>query len=221
MPHLPTSACRYVVREYAAQQNGTRPGLGSALGVQASIHSLPRPSLMCSLPLPATLFAFVLYAASAAAAAQDVFSGSGPWLDDGDRAFRVESLRGSPTVVSMAYGACRRVCSASLRVLEQLQARADARGAALNFVVIGLDPSQDRPADWAAYRAERKLLRANWQFLSGDAKATAHMARRLGVNYWHYGEHVMHDFRIVMVSAGGRIVATMTTPDQGLATLLP
>ena len=172
-------------------------------------------------PAPATFVAIVLCAANATASAQGVFSGSGPWLDDANRSFRVESLRGSRTVVSMAYGACRRVCSASLRVLEQLQARADARGETLNFVVIGLDPSQDRPADWAAYRAERKLLRPNWQFLSGDTQSTAHIARRLGVNYWHYGEHVMHDFRIVMVSGQGRIVATMTTPDQALATLLP
>ena len=170
---------------------------------------------------PATLVALVLGVASASAMAQGVFSGSGPWLDDANRSFRVESLRGSRTVVSMAYGACRRVCSASLRVLEQLQARADARGETLNFVVIGLDPSQDRPVDWAEYRAERKLLRPNWQFLSGDAQSTAHIARQLGVNYWRYGEHVMHDFRIIMVSGQGRIVATMTTPDQGLATLLP
>ena len=61
----------------------------------------------------------------------------------------------------MAYGACRRVCAANLRVLEQLQRLADERKAALNFVVFGLDPSQDRPADWAAYRAERKLTALN------------------------------------------------------------
>lgn len=121
----------------------------------------------------------------------------------------------------MAYGACRRVCSSSLRVLEQLQALADARGEALNFVVIGLDPQQDRPADWAAYRTEHKLRRANWQFLSGDAKSTAQIAARLGVRYWSYGDHVMHDFRIVRVSADGRIVGALTSPDQALATLLP
>lgn len=158
---------------------------------------------------------------SVAASGQDVFAGSGPWLDDSNRSFGLQALRDSPTVVTLAYGACRRVCSSSLRVLEQLQAHVDARGQVLNFIVIGLDPRQDRPADWAAYRAEHKLVRPNWQFLSGDAKSTAQIAARLGVRYWSYGEHVMHDFRIVRVSPDGRIVAVMTAPDQGLATLLP
>jgi protein SCO1 len=165
--------------------------------------------------------AAVLWLASAGAFAQDVFAASGPWRDDTNREFRAESLRGTPTVVGMAYGACRRVCSASLRTLEQLQARADARGVALNFVVIGLDPSQDRPADWAALRAEHKLQRGNWQFLSGNAAAVARIAQRLGVRYWRYGEHTMHDFRLVLVSGEGRIQASLSAPDQDLAALLP
>jgi protein SCO1 len=163
----------------------------------------------------------LLFAASAAACAQGVFAATGPWLDDRGQAFRIESLQSHRSVVSMAYGACRRICSTSLRLLEQLQARADARGEVLNFVIVGLDPSQDRPADWAAYRAEHKLVRANWHFLSGDAKSVAALAQRLGVNYWHYGEHVLHDFRIVLLSAQGLRTASLDTPDQNLATLLP
>ena len=121
----------------------------------------------------------------------------------------------------MAYGACRRICSTSLRLLEQLQALADERHAKLNIVVVGLDPSQDRPADWAEYRAERKLSRANWQFLSGDEASTRRLANRLGVHYWRYGEHTMHDFRIVLLSAQDLPVRYMDKFDQDLALLLP
>ncbi len=211
------------MREHAAQPDDPHSGLGLTLGARSSIvgQPLPRTTLMRLFPLPARFLALALWAVAAAASAQDVFSGSGPWIDDNNRPFRLDSMRNSPTVVSMAYGACRRVCSSSLRILEQLQARADARGVTLNFVVFGLDPQQDRPADWAAYRDEHKLRRANWHFLSGDSKSTAQMAARLGVKYWSYGEHVMHDFRILMVSTDGRIVTTMVTPDQGLMTLLP
>jgi protein SCO1 len=180
---------------------------------------------MRSIRLPSLLCLLILGVAHAGSLAQgafnaSVFNASGPWLDDRNQPFRADTLHGTPAVVSMAYGACRRVCSTSLRMLEQLQGLADARGVALNFVVIGLDPAQDRPADWAAYRAERKLHRANWKFLSGDSASTARIAQRLGVRYWRYGEHTMHDFRIVLVSGQGRVVTSLTTPDQGLATLL-
>lgn len=145
----------------------------------------------------------------------------GPWVDDRDRPYTLDLLRGSYAVVNMAYGACRRVCSASLRVLEQLQALADARKLALHVVVVGLDSSQDRPADWSLYRTERKLTRDNWHFLSGDKASIARMAAWLGVRYWHYDEHVMHDFRIALVSPEGRVVAVMTSADQDMARLLP
>jgi cytochrome oxidase Cu insertion factor (SCO1/SenC/PrrC family) len=176
---------------------------------------------MRALRFPSLLWSIMLGVVCIGADARGVFAGSGPWLDHRGQPFGVDTLSRAPSVVSMSYGACRRVCSASLRTMQQLQALADARGVALNFVVIGLDPQQDRPADWAALRAERRLDRANWQFLSGGKASTAAMAQRLGVRYWTYGEHTMHDFRIVLVSAEGQIVREMNLPDQDPATLLP
>lgn len=173
-------------------------------------------------PRVATLFAgYALCMTLTAACGQALHAVRGPWVDDLNRPYVLASLRGSYAVVNMAYGACRRVCSASMRVLEQLQALADARQLALHVVVVGLDSSQDRPADWALYRSERKLARDNWHFLSGDKASTARMAGWLGVRFWHYDEHVMHDFRIVLVSPEGRVVAVMTSPDQDPARLLP
>lgn len=171
--------------------------------------------------LPSVVAALALCAGLGSACAQDIYRTDGRWLDDQARSYQLEQLRGTPTVVTMAYGACRRVCSTSLRVLERLQALADERHTRLNVVVIGLDPSQDRPADWADYRAERKLNRSNWQFLSGDEASTRQLASRLGVRYWRYGEHTMHDFRIVLLSAQGLPVRSMDQFDQELALLLP
>lgn len=155
------------------------------------------------------------------ACAQDIYRTEGHWLDDQSHPYRLDELRGTPTVMTMAYGACRRVCSTSLRVLERVQALADERHANVNIVVVGLDPSQDRPSDWAQYRAERKLFRSNWQFLSGSEASTRQLANRLGVHYWRYGEHTMHDFRIVLMSADGQLVRSMDTFDQELSVLLP
>lgn len=157
---------------------------------------------------------------AASAASPVLFDLPGRWVDEHSLPFRLDALRGSDSIVNMAYGACRRVCSASLRVMEQLQALADERGQRINFIVVGLDPSQDKPADWAAYRSERKHLGANWRFLSGDTASTQRIARWLGVNYWHYGEHVMHDYRLVRVSPDGRAMAQLTAPDEDPRALL-
>jgi protein SCO1 len=165
--------------------------------------------------------AVVLCAGAGSAWAQDLYHTDARWLDDQARSYRLEQLRGTPTVMAMAYGAWRRVCSTSLRVLERLQALADERHAEINVVVVGLDPRQDRPADWAEYRAERKLNRPNWQFLSGDEASTRRLATRLGVRYWRYGEQTMHDFRIVLVSAQGLPLRSMDKFDQDLTLLLP
>jgi protein SCO1 len=155
------------------------------------------------------------------ALAQDLLRTDGRWRDDQARSYSLQALRGTPTVLTMAYGACRRVCSTSLRLLEGLQAVADERRIALNFVVVGIDPTQDLPADWADYRAARKLNRTNWQFLSGDEDSVRQMANQLGVRYWRYGDHTLHDFKIVLLSADGRVVRGIDRFDQRVEDLLP
>ena len=184
--------------------------------VANSVNTSVRPNRL------ACLFAAAMVCSVApCAGAQDLYRGQAVWLDEQSRPFMLDSLHGRATVLTMAYGACRRICSTSLRIMENLQALADQRGQVLDFVVVGLDPQQDKPADWAAFRTERKLTRANWHFLSGDEPATRSLADHLGVNYWRYGEHVMHDFRIVLLSPGGQLLRSMDRFDEPLPRLLP
>lgn len=174
-----------------------------------------------SLLLVCTAAAALLAGAPAAAAARGLYGLRGPWLNDRAAPYRLESLQGSYTVLTMAYGACRRVCSTSLSVMQKLQGLADGRGLALTFVVVGLDPSQDTPRDWAEFRVDRKLTRTNWQFISGDPAATRQLAQRLGVRYWRYGEHTVHDFKIVLISPDGELLRGLVAFDEDPATLLP
>ena len=162
-----------------------------------------------------------LTALSGTAFAQGLYGVPTHWQADSGRLFELRQQQGHWTVLTMAYGACRRICSTSLRVMEDVQAEADRKGMALDFIVIGLDPAQDKPADWAALRKQRKLDRPNWAFLSGDEAATRAFAQRLGVHYWKYGEHTMHDFRIVLISAEGEVVRRFETFDSPLSLLLP
>lgn len=162
-----------------------------------------------------------LAASPSAAFAQGIYAVRGPWVDDRGQAFDLASLRDSYTVVTMAYGACRRVCSLSLRVVEQIAAIADRRQLALHVLVVGIDPSQDKPADWAALRAERGAAWRGIEVVSGTPASTRRLAQQLGVHYWRYGEHTMHDFKVVLISPEGRIVGEMTRFGDDLAALLP
>ncbi len=169
----------------------------------------------------AALAALLLQVSSAVAGPLDVYRGAGRWVDDQDHAYSLDALHGRYTIITMAYGACRRICSTSLRMMEQAQALADARHQAMDFVVVGLDPTEDTPADWAAFRSARKLDRPNWHFLSGDEGSVARLANSLGVNYWRYGDHVMHDMRIVLLGPHGRALRHIDTFDEPVDELLP
>jgi cytochrome oxidase Cu insertion factor (SCO1/SenC/PrrC family) len=155
-----------------------------------------------------------------AQASVDIYGSPGPWIDDRKRAFELQSLRGSWTIATMAYGACQRVCSTSVRVIEALHRDARARGLPVQFLVIGLDPAEDKPGDWADYRAAHRLFDPSFKFLCGTPAAVNEVAGRLGMRYWRYGEHVMHDFRIVLVAPTGRVVASMNRFDDDPTSLL-
>jgi len=175
--------------------------------------------IFSALILVMTLMACAAWSGSARAAG--IYDERTVWLDDQAQPFSMLSLSGTPTVLTFAYGACRRVCASSLRTMQQVQALADQRHLQMNFVVVGLDPAQDRPDDWAQYRAERGLMRPNWQFLTGTGGAIRQIAQRLGVRYWRYGEHTMHDFRIVLLSTEGSVIRTLDDAGQPLERLLP
>lgn len=143
----------------------------------------------------------------------------GRWLDDRGAVADTASLDGTTVILTMAYGACRRTCSAALRTMKALQFEADRRGRSIQFVVVGLDPTQDRPADWAAWRRDQRLERPNWHFLSGSEANTRRLAERLHVRYWRYGEHTLHDYRIVMLAPDGRPLRSLDRPDQDASAL--
>jgi protein SCO1/2 len=153
--------------------------------------------------------------------AADLYALPAAWTDDQGSTVRLEKFRGSSSVISMAYGACRKVCSTTMRRMEQLQELADSRGLKLQFILISLDPESDTPQAWHEYREMHHLQRANWAFLSGPEQSTRAVATRLGVGYWRYDEHVLHDFGIALLSPSGEILRKLTWQDQRLDAFLP
>jgi protein SCO1/2 len=143
-----------------------------------------------------------------------VWSLEGSWDDDQGRRVAMAEWAGRPALLTMAYGSCRRICSTTLRMLEQAQKEADARGLAVSVIVVSLDPHVDTPAAWRQYRAEHGLARANWHFLAGAPRLVQRVASVLEMKYWVYDDHVLHDLRIAAVDASGRIVARLDWVDD-------
>jgi len=166
-------------------------------------------------------WAWALPGATWGAQVLDIYRSAGPWRDDQDREFPLERLYGTPAVITMAFGASQRVCSTGMRMMEQLQTLADARRVNLNFVVAGLDPIADRPRDWAEMRADLRLTRANWFFLSSNEDGVKELAHRLGIKYRRYGDYIVHDLRVTLLSAMAQPLRSVDRFDDDLAVLLP
>jgi protein SCO1/2 len=142
------------------------------------------------------------------------------WLDDAGRQVKLSRWRGRPVIMSMEYSNCRFICSISQRKLQEIQVEADRRKLDLDFVVISLDPKNDTPDTWRQYRQARDLPHPNWHFLTGSRAATDRAVNALGVKWWYYDEHIMHDIKILRLAPDGRVVKVMKTYDMTAAELL-
>jgi len=143
----------------------------------------------------------------------------GAWRDDNGASVSLAQWRGRYTVLTMSLGACTKVCSVTLRRMQELQAVADQRHLAVDFLVISLDPKSDTPEAWREYRSEHGLARGNWHFLGGSDAATRRVAKQLGVSYWSYDEHVLHDFRIALLGPDGAVRRSLKWADDDPAIL--
>jgi protein SCO1/2 len=155
-----------------------------------------------------------------AAWAQGLYDLDIPFVDDRGQPVRLAQWRGREAIITMEYSSCRFMCSATLYELKLAQAAADRIHKTLDFIVISLDPRNDTPAAWAAYRRERGLSRNNWHFLTGPEGSAARLARLLGINYWYEGEHLLHDFRLLRTRADGQVVRTVSAYDADVSAIL-
>jgi protein SCO1 len=127
------------------------------------------------------------------------------WRDDRGKTLRLPELRGARIFVTMAYTSCHRVCPMTMTRLEQVQSELDARGSSAEFLIVSYDPRNDDSAAWRRYRVNHHLFRENWHFLTGTPADTERLARLLGFEFWHYDEHVVHDYRIVALRDDGTL----------------
>jgi protein SCO1/2 len=139
-----------------------------------------------------------------------------PLIDDLGRQAMLRDWTGRPAIVTMEYANCRYICSIALQRLKDVQAAADRAKRHFDFIIISIDPKNDTPEAWTRYRKTRELDRENWRFLTASVSDTPGLARQLGVRYWLYDEHIMHDFRLLRLDETGAIIKVMDTYDADL-----
>jgi protein SCO1 len=141
-------------------------------------------------------------------------------IDESDQPASVSDWRGKNIVLTMAYSECRRVCATTLKLLNDIQREATAKGNAIEIIVVSLDPKTDSPETWRNYRDMHDLHFTNWHFLTADQANTTRLANQLGLEYWRYDEHVMHSLRIVRISRDGMIAASLDWQNRDVGAFL-
>ncbi len=136
------------------------------------------------------------------------------WTDDKGKTVSLANWKGKTVVMSMAYSTCRKFCPLTLARLLEIQKLYDSRKVDAEFVIISYDPINDTWQNWAEYRKAHDLYRDNWHFLTGNQESTKIVSQVLGMDYWFYDEHVMHNFKIVRLNGRGDIDKTLDWNSQ-------
>jgi protein SCO1/2 len=82
-----------------------------------------------------------------------------------------------------------------------------------HFLSISFDPEFDTPAMLKAYAESYRYDPARWSFLTGSPDKIAALARVAGLKYQADGNLINHDFRTLIIDAGGRL--QMIFPTSG------
>ena len=82
-----------------------------------------------------------------------------------------------------------------------------------HFLSVTFDPAFDSPAMLKAYAQSYQYDPSHWSFLTGSAEKIAELTRRAGVNYELEDGAFNHDFRTLIVDAGGQL--QMVFPTSG------
>lgn len=137
-------------------------------------------------------------------------------IDDTGRQASLSEWTGRRAILTMEYANCRFICSITLQRLKDVQAAADRAKQHFDFIILSIDPKNDTPQAWTHYRKTRGLNRPNWRFLTASVSDTPELARQLGVRYWLYDEHIMHDFRLLRINEAGEVVKVVHAYDADL-----
>lgn len=137
-------------------------------------------------------------------------------LDQDGKKTSLESLRGHPVVISMAYTSCAYACPLIISQMQQLEKGLEAKGKTeARFVLVSFDPKNDTPEVIKKYIQKRKLS-SRWTFYTAATdKAPREIANLLGIKYKKIdGLDYDHSFVISVLSPEGVIQGQQVGADK-------
>ncbi|MFV3408998.1 SCO family protein [Bdellovibrio bacteriovorus] len=126
-------------------------------------------------------------------------------LDTDGKKVNLESLRGKPVVISMAYTSCVYTCPLIVAQMQQIEKALQAKGKKdVRFVLVSFDPEKDKPAVLKAF-GKKKDLSGQWSLLTSKSdKEPREIASVLGIKYSKVeGGDYDHSFIITVLDADG------------------
>jgi protein SCO1 len=128
--------------------------------------------------------------------------------DQDGRAFELESLRGTPVLVSMFYSSCQMVCPMVFETIHStLKALPAAERADVKVVMISFDPARDTVAVLKKTAAVRNCD-AQWTLARGDENTSRKIAAALNIQYRRLSDgEFNHSTIISLLDREGRIAA--------------
>jgi protein SCO1 len=147
-------------------------------------------------------------AQAAATPGNSVYQLHAPLIDQDGRAFDLESLRGTPVLVSMFYSSCQMVCPMVFETIHStLKALPPAERADMKVVMISFDPARDTVAVLKKTAAVRDCD-AQWTLARGDENTSRKMAAALNIQYRRLSDgEFNHSTIISLLDREGRIAA--------------
>lgn len=120
---------------------------------------------------------------------------------------RLQSLRGTPVIVSMIYTSCYHICPMLTQRLAEVVAV--ARGAlgedSFAVLTVGFDSAVDTPAIMAQYARARGIEDPRWHFLSADSQTIDALSRDLGFIFFSSPKGFDHLSQTTLLDRDGRV----------------
>ncbi len=158
------------------------------------------------------LLTLLLYASLSIADSQvsEILSNKTLWTDDHNSSVQLKDffLKEKLVVVTMAFSVCTKTCPMTFRILKEIEGELNKHHKSAEFVIVSLDAKNDTPERTAHMRLQHDLTGKNWHFLRGSVEETKSISKLLGVNAFDLDDHIIHNFRILVLKADGSIAHT-------------
>lgn len=128
----------------------------------------------------------------------------------------LDSLKGQPVVISMAYTSCAYACPLIVSHMQQLEKELEKKGQRnVRFVLVSFDPKKDTPPVIKKYVEKRKLGK-NWDFYTAASdKSPREIATLLGIKYKKIDDmDYDHSFVITVLDSEGVIQGQQSGADK-------